>query len=202
MELAVLKSPSSTELIQYDPTQGLMVIAAAEAAERHWRQAKDHTQLFKAIEMKLCAQARYVVWRDGVVHHGGDHKSKSRLPICNLVLPNGDPGATQICRWRARFCKKTATGTIIDTEKLEHRIKAAQNKCLKTCEQDSTQQLGGSGHSEYFTPTRYVELARNVLCAIDLDRPPARTPSKPSARGNILPRPTVPCNARGGDVCS
>jgi hypothetical protein len=105
----LLQMPSaSADLTHYSPVRGLKFIATATAAERYWKQAKDSHQLFQAISAKLHAQAEYVVWRDSVVHHGGDHKSDSRLQRCNLDLPKADPGAAQISRWRRRLCIKTA----------------------------------------------------------------------------------------------
>jgi hypothetical protein len=51
----------------YNPEKGLKEIAVAEAAERHWKRAKDAEQLCTAIDRKIDAQADYVEWRDGVV---------------------------------------------------------------------------------------------------------------------------------------
>jgi hypothetical protein len=54
----------------------------------------------------LCdRQVEYVMWRDGVVQHGGDRKSKSRLQIGNLDrLPATDPGdlTTHCCQVHAQ----------------------------------------------------------------------------------------------------
>src|SRR6266446_899963 len=58
---------TSRDLTRYDPARGLQEIVVAEAAERHWRRAKDVVQLMVAIEAKIRGQADYVVWRDGVV---------------------------------------------------------------------------------------------------------------------------------------
>jgi len=78
------------EVEQYNPGEGLQTIAVAEAAEKHWRRAKDADQLYKAIEAKLLAQAQYVVWRDNVVtpsrEHGGPGRGK-RVAVLGPVLP-------------------------------------------------------------------------------------------------------------------
>jgi hypothetical protein len=123
----MLQIPSSADLAHYSPDKGLKVIVTATAAERYWAQAKDSRQLFQAVKAKLLAQAEYVCWRDSVVHHGGDHKSGSRLQPCNLDLPKADPGAAQISRWRSRLCVKTATGTKIDGTKLRDRARTCAN---------------------------------------------------------------------------
>src|SRR5262249_52915429 len=114
----------------YDPDKGLQEIAVAEASERHWERAKDATNLFKAIETKLTAQAEYVVWRDSVVVHGGDRKSK--FQIRNLdPPPKADPGAVVIHRWRKRLCTETEP-TAIDQEKMQVALAEVGNRC-QTC---------------------------------------------------------------------
>ncbi len=94
----------------YNPERGLKTIAVAEAAEKHWRRAKDTGQLFKAIEAKINAQAEYVVWRDSVVRPSqelsGAGRGKGFKGINDRKspkLPEGDPGAVIIHRWRKKL---------------------------------------------------------------------------------------------------
>ena len=161
---------ASADLIHYNPVKGLKVIATTSAAEKFWAQAKDTRQLFQAVKAKLLAQAEYVVWRDSVVHHGGDHKSGSRLQPCNLVLPKADPGAVQISRWRSRLCVKTTTGTRIDTTKLAAELELAQIRCVQICEGGRpVHGAQGTGEIERNTPRKYIETVRRVLGGIDCD---------------------------------
>ena len=92
------------EIEQYDPDRGLKEIATAEAAEKHWRRAKDRDQLHKAIKAKLLAQAQYVVHRDSVMRPsretGGPGRGKKGATGPRPVFPNGDPGKDVISRWR------------------------------------------------------------------------------------------------------
>jgi len=68
--------------------------------------AKDATQLFKAIELKITSQAEYIVWRDGIVvpsqklPGAGKGKGKRVSALKPSKLPDGDPGDVTAHRWR------------------------------------------------------------------------------------------------------
>jgi hypothetical protein len=176
----LLENPSaSADLITFNPVKALKVIVTTSAAERHWARAKDSTRLFQAIKEKLLAQGSYVAWRDATVHHGGDHKSVSRLRRCNLDLPAGDPGAAQISRWRSRLCVKTASGTRIDGQKLDQEIKNTLARCLSICEfedegfQHRRFKQRQNPNWDFHTPEKYIDLVREVFGGgIDLDPAP------------------------------
>jgi hypothetical protein len=101
-----------------DTDDGIIIFAAMLAAAKHWVRAKDATKLREAVAAKIDAQADYVVWRDSVVMHGGDRKSKSRSQTSDLDLPDADPGDKTAHRWRKSFCIKTDTGTRRDADKI------------------------------------------------------------------------------------
>lgn len=79
-------------------------------------------------------QAEYVVWRDSVVEHGGDRKSKSRNGDLD-PLPEDDPGKRIAHRWRKRLCSNGA----IDEEKLTAAIADALDRTTRNCEQDAAE---------------------------------------------------------------
>jgi phage N-6-adenine-methyltransferase len=158
-------------LQRYDPAKGLKSIAVANAGITYFTQAKDASKLFTAIETKIMEQARYVVWRDGVIEHGGDRKSKLRP--CNIdLMPDADPGHLVAHRWRRRLCTKTNNGTVIDPQKIGRELEAAQRRCLRVCELEHISTIRGTegtGEFERYTPAQYIEAARQVLGEIDLD---------------------------------
>jgi len=184
------------ELALYDPKEGLKSIAVAEAAEKHFRRAKDASKLYKAIEEKIRAQAEYVVWRDSVVvpsqKLGGDgsnqHRKSGRVAVPGPVLPEADPGKRVVERWRKKLCTKgkvdaakvaaeaerisKRVATIIDADKLAVALNEAKHRVVRICEQEkdgTVRGTEGTGEFERYTPAYYIEAARLVLGEIDLD---------------------------------
>jgi hypothetical protein len=195
MENALARKPDEgTDVTVYNPEKGLQTIAVAEAAEKHWRKAKDFTKLFEAIEAKIKAQAEYVVWRDSKMvpsqERGGtganQHKKSARVEIDRSELTAADPGNDIAYRWRKKLCTlvdqivdgetkkrgKRKTRTVIDEDKLLTTLEDAQARALRVCEQQPTgteRGTGGTGEFLRYTPAAHIEAARAVLGTIDLD---------------------------------
>ncbi len=158
----------------------MLSIAVSEAAEKHFRRAKDSSKLAEAVETKLTEQAKYVVWRDSVVEPSQERgKQKKRDGISerkSQKLPNGDPGALVAHRWRKKLCKELETDskriTVIDDEALSAAILEALLRCQRACEMEAKgTERGTAGTGEFlrYTPKLYVEASRAVLGIIDLD---------------------------------
>jgi len=168
--LAVQRKSGANKLALYDPEKGLKSIAIAEAGEKHFRRAKDPTKLFKAIETKIKAQADYVVWRDGTARPA--HRPKKNSFSSERVLPDGDPGDVIVHRWRRKLTKRIDDATVIDEDKLAEVLDDSQHRCQRIVEQENANTIRGTegtGEFERYTPKQYIEAARKVLGAIDLD---------------------------------
>lgn len=166
--MSEITKATGSEVIIYNPDRGLQTIATAQAAELHWKRAKDPKKLYKAVETKLREQAAYVVWRDGVVPQGRPKKDFS----AEIVLPEADPGALVAHRWRRSLCVRDETTTRVDHDKLRQAFDEAALRCQRVCEMESKgteRGTAGTGEFERFTPARYIEAARAVLGEIDLD---------------------------------
>lgn len=159
-----------------DAEHALKTIAVAEAAEKVWTRAKDASKLYAAIKAKLTNQAAYAVWRQNVAQPGGDgsnqHK-RANLAARKELLPATDPGDVAVHRWRLRLCAKVkANRWEIDTSKLGAVLDDAHKRCVRVCEQQNmgtVRGTEGTGEFERYTPAEYIEKAREVLGAIDLD---------------------------------
>ena len=166
------------EITKYDPEAGLKSIAVFDAAAKHFRRAKDASQLFKAIEAKIDAEADYIVWRDGVVvpsqqlPGAGKGKGKRVAVPKPSKLPDTDPGKVVAHRWRHKFTKTVDGKTKKDRDKIKLALDDAKHRCQRICEQENTGTIRGTegtGEFERYTPTEYVEAARRVLGEIKLD---------------------------------
>ena len=149
--LQELTVAGSGNLIRYSPDKGLKTIAAATAAERYWKQAKDSHQLLLAIRAKLTAQAQYVIWRDSVLvpsrQNGAPGRGK-RISNRQSVLPDADPGHVVAHRWRKRLCSKTTTGTKIDHQKLDQELKNILSRCVSVTEFEHDDKYDMTPHDE------------------------------------------------------
>jgi phage N-6-adenine-methyltransferase len=190
------KLEDSTNLAYYDPQRGLKSIAVTEAAEKHWRRAKNSDKLFEAVKQKLTEQAKYVVWRDSVVvpsrKRGGPGRGKKGAAELSPVLTEDDPGKDVVKRWRKRLCLSVDGETLIDGEKITKEasrirtiidegklaltLKEAHLRCQRVCEDEpkgTERGTAGTGEFERYTPAKHIEAVRDVLGTIDLD--PAST---------------------------
>lgn len=146
-----------------DAEKALKTIAVAEAAETLWARAKDPEKLFQAVETKLRHQARYAEWRPTVSPEGGPGRGKKTRPERDQFLPNTDPGHRVVHRWRQR---------LVGDGKMAAALVDAKEHCRRICEQENLGTIRGTegtGEFERYTPAVYIEKAREVLGAIDLD---------------------------------
>ncbi|HEY6380746.1 MAG TPA: DNA N-6-adenine-methyltransferase [Pseudolabrys sp.] len=170
---------------KYDPEKGIKTIAVLEGIEKYYARAKDIKQLEKAIREKLKAQAEFVVWWDTGgpgVNHGGNR----RRPSSKSKIGDFEPEDWKriVHRWRTK---------LNDPDKFEATCEAAIARYPKILEFDTTAHVGqNTGETEWFTPADYIEAARRVLGAIDLD------PASTSAANKIIQATTIYTAADSG----
>jgi hypothetical protein len=107
---------------------------------------------------KLRAQLIYVIWRDGVatdaVRPAGKGSKGGKISDLKSYLPDTDPGAVVIHRWRKR---------LLDEADFAKACADAAERCRRICEQESAttavRGTEGTGEFERYTPPEYIDAA-------------------------------------------
>lgn len=146
-------APRRTSLTDYDPERGLKEIAVADAAVRHYARgarsddpliaARNREDLYKAIEKKITAQAKYVIDRDSrVVPSQKDPSLRGKrggFGKATPALPAADPGKIVAHRWRQAYCVvEDGRAVAIEPTLLAEAIRDAQEKCIRAVERGMT----------------------------------------------------------------
>jgi ParB family chromosome partitioning protein len=158
-----LSKVSEQSLSKYDPHKGVKKIAVLEMAEKHYAKAKDATKLISAIRDKLEAQAEFVLWWDTQVEKSkGAAEPRRNGSVTALVAgKDGLPDRMTLSRWRAK---------LNDPDKFEATFESVCAKYPKLLEFVKGAHVEhNSGENEWYTPAEYIEAARLMMGAIDLD---------------------------------
>lgn len=163
-------APAGSGLIVHQPELMRREQAKAEAIIDYGIKVRDWPLVAEAIEAKIEQQREFVQWwdetvggRHGLNRHTLENAERGSLPKAEAEVHTGIK-QQQVSRWR---------NALTDVERYsEQQVRAAYKKA--GLEPLDNHRAEGTGENEWFTPVKYIEAARRVLGAIDLD--PASNP--------------------------
>lgn len=164
-----LIAPPGSGLIVHQPELMRQEQAKAEAIIDYGIKIRDWPLVAKAIEAKIEQQREFVEWwtaRVSVRLNAGTQLTAEQRSTLSRTDAETHTGIRnqQVSRWR---------NALTNVERyLEQQIRAAYKKA--GLEPLDNHRAEGTGENEWFTPGKYIEAARRVLGAIDLD--PASNP--------------------------
>jgi phage N-6-adenine-methyltransferase len=156
------------DLAHFHPQREAQTIAALDTVAQHWAKAKNAEKLLAALMEKLARQAAFVTWWDQYAEKdkgGRPTKTRHRSVTGFVAGQDGVPDRRILARWRAKLSTP---------DQFEATAAALCARYPQLVEFQTTAHVSQrSGDTEWFTPQRYVDAARQVLGTIDLD--PAST---------------------------
>jgi phage N-6-adenine-methyltransferase len=145
---------------QFNPERHRLRVAALDYGIEEAKRLKDWPALEQAVHAKIDEQIKFVAWWDANIAHGGGSKNRERG---SYSLSQAED-LTGMKQQRVSDLGKR----LADREKYHARLLGAayQTAMLEAGNVRGTQ---GTGENEWYTPEKYIVLARKVLSEIDLD---------------------------------
>lgn len=162
MQLAKVQGGNVT---QFDPKQSLAHDITIDAVIEHAKKLKDWPVLEAAVAEKIEQQKQFVGWWERNVSGRqspgrGGNKSISDRKLISAGDAESETGISslQVHKWRKRLAHP---------DKYREQLFGVAYKAAMG--EDHNHRAQGTGENEWYTPAKYIEMARDVLGEFDLD---------------------------------
>jgi hypothetical protein len=150
---------------QFDPERYRLNDAALDFTIDHAKRLRDWRALEEAVDLKIEEQHKFVAWRESTIRGVGQPQKNCDRTVTKL----SDQEVTDLSGITKKQAQRMAA-RLADPEKYRSYLLGAEYcNAAFLVGPENVRGAGGTGEFERYTPALYVEAARRVLGAIDLD---------------------------------
>ena len=146
-------------ITEFKPQEAKARDAKADAVIDYAKKVKDWPTLEAAVDAKIADQKEFVGWwRENVRRPGQGNISDRKYFSVEVAQDLTDITPVQVTRWNQKLSKPD-----------EYREKLYGSAYRVAMGVEHNHRAQGTGENEWYTPAKYIDLARKVLGEIDLD---------------------------------
>lgn len=161
-EIVKLKSG---EIADFKPERHRLHVAALDYGIEEAKRIKDWPKLEEAVDAKIAEQRKFIAWWEGVV--GGNPEGRGRRKEIPGTRYLSFRDAEELTGMKQQRVSDLGKKLVLGDKYRLHLLGAGYRAAM--LEDEHNHRAQGTGENEWYTPSKYIDLARAVLGEIDLD---------------------------------